>query len=705
MVRYFTGLMITSMALSACQQTKLGTASPKSVNAQAAPAPAPRPGYPVPGPVGQVPPPGPQGPVNPPPGPTYNPPNYNPPPPPQPVQPSQPVQPTPVTPTTPVTPVTPPGPTPTYTPPSNPVVPTNEQVPVNPPTTQNPVTPVFQPPSIREPETVLPPQQPVQPVQPVQPTQPVQPVQPVQPITPVQQPPITPAPVVPQTPVVQNPPLPPVRPQGLGVKPAPAPSANVPLPPVRPKDLGQQPQPEKPVPLPPVRPKDLGKPAEPTCGNGLDCKPNESIAAQCGPMKLDSVEKIEQAKLDVLFVVDTSASLRGGSVRGTKGELEQIASQMEAFVNNFPENTDINIGVMLGHGHGQWTGKLFKTSAGEAAVLKSKEIRRREDLIRRLEAKMKNVPNESGGAQGEALLYSLFQSVNVAANRKAATDQGMFRSDASLAVIMVTDEQDVCFDYADPANVDPKTGKAYVPHGKKDKQGNPIPDPVEVKFFKDVCSKAYKGGLLKPEHVHDALLRLKGENQKLVLMGMVYTSNDITPAGTVTNAREDENEMGHGIIQFVDREKGKLVDLGAVQEGPTKFRDELKFLGDYTKSEISSNGNVSCDPLTQGQPAVHPLSANLDSLKVELLGADGQVLHTFSIGQGLRPTVGKIGGKQVLQAFLEAKTLNRLLNQHKAKDAKVLFKYTTRTDRDAKTGAAVDPQTSQPAKAQAARRR
>lgn len=443
------------------------------------------------------------------------------------------------------------------------------------------------------------------------------------------------------------------------------------------------------VPLPPERPSELSRQA---------AKPVESVPGQCGPLRLDATEKIEEAKLDVLFMVDTSASLRGGTVGGKKGELEQIASQMEAFVMNFPEKTDINVGIMLGHGHGQWVGRLFRSSKGEAAVLKTTEIRNRADLIRRLENKMKNVPNESGGAQGEALLYSLFQAVKDPSKRADAQAAGMFRNDASLAVIMVTDEQDVCFDYNDPKNFDPETGKAYIPNGKKNSKGQSIPDPVEVAFFNNVCKKAFKGGTLKPDHVHEALTRLKGGSQKLVLMGIVYTKKDLVPAGVVTNALEDENEMGHGIIEFVGMEKGKLVDLGQVKDGPTRFREELSFLGKYTRSEISSNGNVSCDPSSQGQPPVNAMAVDLSTLKVQLLNDQGQVIGIFSAdcnngacksegGRGaLRADVRRIASRQVLQAFLDAKTLNHLLNAHKTKEAKVLFTYMTRTDRDPSTG-------------------
>ena len=683
MARIYLGLIISSLALTGCQQAKMSSTPQKSV-AVAAPAPAtvgamPSGPGPGPGPVGP-------GPVGPGPQPYY--------PPQEPVRPGYPegptttVPPTAPTPVTQPTPVRPGSPEPGIStplpqqPPITPTVSTPQPVPL--PTGVQPTyQPVATPPSIRDPEVVAPP--PASPPPVSNPgTQIVVPLPPDVPnpvITPTQSMPV-PAPQGQALPMPQQQALPmPAQ----GAAPAPANHINIPLPPAvpEPKIPGALPPPNpnlprKNIPLPPSRPDQ----------SVFEPKNTPSVAGQCGPVNLDATEKVEEAKLDVLFVVDTSASLRGGTVRGKRGELEQIASQMGAFVSNFPEKTDINIGVLLGHGHGKWVGQMFR-SGNEAVVLKTKEIRNRQDLIQRLESKMKNVPNESGGAQGEALLYSLFQSVNESSRRQEMISQGMFRNDATLAVIMVTDEQDVCFDYA--SSVDPATGKPYVPNGKKDRKGQPIADPVEVKFFNDVCSKAYKGGLLKPGNVHAALSSLKGgDMQKLILMGMVYTSNNITPSGVVTNAREDENEMGHGVIEFVGLEKGKLVDLGSVQEGPTKFRDELKFLGDYTKSELSSNGNLAC------VPNVHINAVNMSTLVVQVQNAEGKNIGVFKAdcndskcgeGYGGLRADGSTKGKQGhIRAFLDAGKLNQLLNAHKSKENKALFTFMTHAGIDPKTG-------------------
>jgi hypothetical protein len=395
-------------------------------------------------------------------------------------------------------------------------------------------------------------------------------------------------------------------------------------------------------------------------------------------------------------VVDTSASLRGGHVRGTEGELAQIAAQMGAFVESFPAKTDIRIGVMLGHGTTQWTGRLFTSGRGDHAVLKVSDFGNdRQRIGRLLKEKMQKIPNESGGAQGEALMYSLYQSVNKASLRNEI-QKDFYRKDAALAVIFVTDEQDVCFNYE---------GSGYTPVGKvrKNKKGEIISktDPIEEKFFKNVCQKAGPGRTLLTHNVVYSALKSLKQNEKILLFGIVYTDEKLTPKP----GREDENEMGHGIIELVglqDSPENKLADLNTVQEGPNKFGPELKFFADLAKKELESNGAVSCQPTDMDVKAV-----NTDTLRAQLLNEKGETIGVFSqdcnnsscgAGRGglTIKTRSNSRSKGYLSVTLEQKTLNGLLNAHNSKNNKVLFTYQSRNDRDVKTGAQVDPKTGKP---------
>ncbi|MGE3759541.1 MAG: hypothetical protein AB7H97_17380, partial [Pseudobdellovibrionaceae bacterium] len=238
----------------------------------------------------------------------------------------------------------------------------------------------------------------------------------------------------------------------------------------------------------------------PECGEaGEKCKPMESVAGQCVDQPLNVKTKEQKAELDVLFVVDTSLSMKKPSATSPQGELAQLASQMDKYIEVFRnDSTDINVGVMLGHGpNSHWHGRLYKASKGDPAVLKTRDLDKNR-MIKLLTDKMKSVPNESGGAQGEAMMLSLFQSINKK-NLREEIGKDFFREKATLAVIFVTDEQDVCYDYSSstyqPVNVT-KTiqGKLIKgPKGKKVREAShteQMPDPVETTFFMEVCAKA-----------------------------------------------------------------------------------------------------------------------------------------------------------------------------------------------------------------------
>jgi hypothetical protein len=326
-------------------------------------------------------------------------------------------------------------------------------------------------------------------------------------------------------------------------------------------------------------------------------------------------------------------------------------------------------------------------------------------MIKLLEDKMKALPNDSSDAQGEALMLSLFEGINDKNRRKEIMgNNDFFRKDATLAVIFVTDEQDVCFDYA--SSMDPATGKPYQPvqvtktiEGKlvKGKKGKKVreasttqtmADPHETRFFNNVCSKAFKGGLLKPEHVHDALLSLKGGTDKLMLSGVVYSSPELTPAV----ARNDENEMGHGIIELVGRENGLLIDLNKAGTGLDRFSDGMKALAQNVQAEMSVNPTFSCTS------KIHPLAIDLAQVVVTIKDGSGKALATYS-GSKLNSAIkmnGK-GGNPYMQATVtDGKGLNKILTEAKANNGTVSITYKTRVDHDPKSGQEVDPVTGAP---------
>lgn len=71
-------------------------------------------------------------------------------------------------------------------------------------------------------------------------------------------------------------------------------------------------------------------------------------------------------KVDVLFVVQTSDSIAP--------QRQQIASELQAFVQTLPPTADFNIAVMLSHGsNSSLSGRLYRANS-EPIVLKSTEL-------------------------------------------------------------------------------------------------------------------------------------------------------------------------------------------------------------------------------------------------------------------------------------------------------------------------------------------
>ncbi len=337
------------------------------------------------------------------------------------------------------------------------------------------------------------------------------------------------------------------------------------------------------------------------CGEAAEtCPKPKPVRESCADDTLHA--RVEQPKLDILFVIDTSKSLHGGLNDPSGGELAQLAGAMQHFVNSLDERTDIRIGMLLGHGpNSSAHGRLFKTPQDGPAVIdfnqmlsatRQKNPRATEAQLRQLTMdnitkvlshRMRSVPNERGGAQGEALLLSLYNVVTKpeyfsAIQNPGGNQPGLFRPDVPLAVIMVSDEQDVCFKYEgsnfQPPLVDKVTGK--------DGKVTAIPDRYETAFFASAaCQRAVEGRYpLTPGHVYDALKKVVGE--KLIMTSIVYVDNNV-PQGV-----EDENEMGHGFLELTALAGGQVANIANVKanqvdasRGAQSFNELLQQLGKF----------------------------------------------------------------------------------------------------------------------------
>jgi len=342
----------------------------------------------------------------------------------------------------------------------------------------------------------------------------------------------------------------------------------------------------------PAAPVTQSPAATTTCDEGRSCVGPLPKDGSCKPQSITETKR--QKKLDILFVVDTSASLRGGigKTRKTENdELVKVAREMESFVAKLDRGTDYRIGVLLAHGkNSPRFGKLFTVGGQDTAVLDSKRLSD-QAMWKALERKMVNIPIDRTDAQGEAMLHALYQVITNQAARTQIEDQGrgLFRKDANLAVLFVSDENDVCV------------------KGK-------IPDKYEERYREQVCSKAANGKPLTHVEVAEALHAFEKQyNSKVIVNGIVYEGENL-PQGA-----EDENERGIGMIDLIQQmSSGITVDLAeaiaertATQGRSTHaFERMMSRLGEHTQFQIDYETNLRC--ITSDHPSsIDPKSIEL----------------------------------------------------------------------------------------------
>ncbi|MGA0164293.1 MAG: hypothetical protein ACO3LE_08660, partial [Bdellovibrionota bacterium] len=138
-------------------------------------------------------------------------------------------------------------------------------------------------------------------------------------------------------------------------------------------------------------------------------------------------------KLDLLFVMDTSASMND--------KKEAISSGLVQFASRLPADSDINLGLLLAHGQSQWSGKLYRRGV-EPAVLRSVDLSPNQ-LSEQFFYKLTDLPAEAGSS-GEFSLGALKLLLSNQENKEMAIAQGLLREDAALVVVFVSDENDIC---------------------------------------------------------------------------------------------------------------------------------------------------------------------------------------------------------------------------------------------------------------------
>lgn len=274
---------------------------------------------------------------------------------------------------------------------------------------------------------------------------------------------------------------------------------------------------------------------------------------------------IQGQKLDILFVIDTSASL--------SSERASIAAGLSQFIAALPDGSDFRIGVILAHAWNTNTsGKLYRKNT-EPYVLDSTTMTEQQ-ILTYFATKMNNPQTETLSDGGEATLYSLNKAITT--NLQHNKNLGFFRNDAALAVVMVSDENDIC-------TWNPTYKAQYWP------EINFVADPESVEMIaaQTYCSDG-NGNLIVTHPIVLSNLQAIKADMPLVTAGIIYTGENLFGAW-------GENEIAYGILDLITLEGGMTVDLADPAPDnnlgdpePARIAEEMGFLGEYTSIQISN---------------------------------------------------------------------------------------------------------------------
>jgi hypothetical protein len=174
------------------------------------------------------------------------------------------------------------------------------------------------------------------------------------------------------------------------------------------------------------------------------------LAPDCYSESFNQPAEQISRSVDLLFVADTSGSMADNRVK--------VADGLYSFVGQLPSNVDYRIGMMLAHSSkGTFSGKLWTlpnqsrdAATGYPYVLDSAQMNQA-TLQSRLRTMMETARDQN--EQGEMMMYSLLEALkpeNLAQSRA----QGFFRPNAALAIIFISDENDICAIYPQTPTTD-----------------------------------------------------------------------------------------------------------------------------------------------------------------------------------------------------------------------------------------------------------
>tara|TARA_B100000749_G_C18450166_1_gene476228 strand:+ start:68853 stop:70139 length:1287 start_codon:yes stop_codon:yes gene_type:complete len=274
-------------------------------------------------------------------------------------------------------------------------------------------------------------------------------------------------------------------------------------------------------------------------------------------------------KLDILVVTDTSGSMNA--------ERSALAEGVKGFISD--RFTDIRFAVLLAHVESNHSGMPYKRSGESILSTEQYDLSTSEGLEgfqSQVRDRLNNVAEEGVSDGGEAGLYSLYRSM--LPNQYAEWRRlGFYRDDAALAVIFLSDENDICSYQHFPAGV------------------QRVPDNQEVVAYFEHCADDQENRVISPSSILSELKAIKGD-RPILMNGALYVDRTITPSS-------GENEVGYGYLELIGLANGIAEDTvhssdqikqHAVELAPEfsnenisqKITDGLSVIGQQVKEEI-----------------------------------------------------------------------------------------------------------------------
>lgn len=255
----------------------------------------------------------------------------------------------------------------------------------------------------------------------------------------------------------------------------------------------------------------------------------------CKKAKFQQPDRLKNKSVDILFVVDTSGSL--------KPERPLIVGEISQFVERLPASVDYSAAVLYAH---EKNGGLIEKEVLSSKDKSSAEIR---EVLTTL---VKNPRTESSTDGGEAGLYAFREAITTRLIENRL--KGFFREQAALAVVFISDENDIC-------------SYGFKPEGVEFVRD---PDNKEIPAYNRLCRGDRP---VNPTSILKDLMKLQGDKPYLV-SSIIYTGeNSFSATG--------ENEIGYGYLEVTELADGLLLDLAS-----KNFSQSMAEIGSLTATKL-----------------------------------------------------------------------------------------------------------------------